>query len=283
MHISSHPVLSLQDISCFGQCSLTVALPILSACGLETVILPSAVLSTHTGGFSGFSFRDLTDDIPPIVAHWKKEGIRFGAFYTGYLGSARQIDMALGIASDMLVERAPLVVDPAMADNGTLYGGFDGAFVREMARLAAKADYLLPNVTEACLLTSTPYREPGAYDAAWIDSLLSGLGALGAKHVILKGVCLEEGFIRVLVRDTAAGTTETYRHERLPVSSHGTGDVFASAFTGALLRAHTPLGAVKIAADYVLECIRSTMDDPGHAYGVKFEPRIPDLLAALRA
>lgn len=282
MNISSHPVLSLQDISCFGQCSLTVALPILSACGLETVILPSAVLSTHTGGFSGWTFRDLTDDIPPIVAHWKKEGIRFCAFYTGYLGSARQIDMALGIASGMLVEGAPLVVDPAMADNGALYGGFDDAFVREMARLAAKADYLLPNVTEACLLTGTPYREPGAYDEAWIDSLLAKLGALGAKHVILKGVCLEEGFIRVLARDAAAGTTETYRHERLPVSSHGTGDVFASAFTGALLRGRTPLGAVKIAADYVVASIRSTMDDPGHAYGVKFELGIPGLVAALR-
>lgn len=282
MKISSRPVLSLQDISCFGQCSLTVALPILSACGLETVILPSAVLSTHTGGFSGWTFRDLTDDIPRIAAHWKKEGIRFRAFYTGYLGSARQIDMALDLAGSLLDGGAPLVVDPAMADNGVLYGGFDEAFVREMARLAAKADYLLPNVTEACLLTGTPYREPGAYDEAWIASLLSKLGELGAKKIVLKGICLAENEIRVLVHDTAAGTTEAYRHERLPVSSHGTGDVFASAFTGALLRGRSPLEAVKVAADYVVACIKETMGDDGHAYGVKFEPCLPRLIDALR-
>jgi pyridoxine kinase len=282
MKLSSRPILTLQDISCFGQCSLTVALPILSACGLETVILPSAVLSTHTGGFSGWTFRDLTDDIPRIVAHWKKEGIRFRAFYTGYLGSARQIDMALGIASEMLEDGAPLVVDPAMADNGALYGGFDAAFVREMARLAAKADYLLPNVTEACLLTGTDYRAPGEYDQAWIDSLLAKLAALGAKKVVLKGVCLEEGFIRVLVHDAAGGGTGTYRHERLPASSHGTGDVFASAFSGALLRGRTPLESVKIAADYVVACIRATMGDDGHAYGVKFEECLPQLVFAVR-
>jgi len=282
MKISSRPVLTLQDISCFGQCSLTVALPILSACGLETVILPSAVLSTHTGGFSGWTFRDLTDDIPRIAEHWKKEGIRFRALYTGYLGSARQIDMALDLAKTFLDEGSPLVVDPAMADNGKLYGGFDAAFVGEMARLAAKADYLLPNVTEACLLTGTPYRAAGEYDASWVEELLSKLASLGAKRVVLKGVCLEEAFIRVLVHDAAGGATETYRHERLPVSSHGTGDVFASAFTGALLRGRTPLESVKIAADYVVSCIKETMGDDGHAYGVKFEACLPQLVFAVR-
>ncbi len=281
MKLSAHPILSLQDISCFGQCSLTVALPILSACGHETVILPSAVLSTHTGGFTGWTFRDLTDDIPGIAEHWRKEGLRFQAFYTGYLGSARQIDMALEIAASLLLPGAPLVVDPAMADNGKLYGGFDEAFVREMARLCAKADYLLPNVTEACLLTGTPYRAPGEYDEAWVRDLLAKLAALGAKRIVLKGLCLDQDSIRVAVHDAAAGTTEVYRHERLAVSSHGTGDVFASAFTGALLRGKTPLEAVRIAADYVVACIRVTMDDPGHAYGVKFERVLPQLVAAL--
>lgn len=281
MNISSHPILTLQDISCFGQCSLTVALPILSACGHETVILPSAVLSTHTGGFKGWTFRDLTDDIPGIAAHWRAEGLRFQAFYTGYLGSARQIDMALDIAGSLLQDGAPLIVDPAMADNGSLYGGFDDAFVREMARLCAKADYLLPNVTEACLLTGTPYRAPGEYDEAWVSGLLSKLAALGARRVILKGLCLDGDSIRVAVHDSASGATECYRHVRLAVSSHGTGDVFASAFTGALMRGKTPLESVKIAADYVVACIRATMGDPGHAYGVKFETVLPSLASAL--
>ena len=281
MNISAHPVLTLQDISCFGQCSLTVALPILSACGLETVILPSAVLSTHTGGFTGWTFRDLTDDIPGITAHWNHEGIRFQAFYTGYLGSARQIDMALDIAGSLLVDGAPLVVDPAMADNGKLYGGFDEAFVREMARLCAHADYLLPNITEACFLTGTPYRAPGEYDEAWIRGLLDKLAALGAKRIVLKGILLDEGKVRIAVYDTVAGKTETYVHEHLPVSSHGTGDVFASAFTGALLRGKTPVEAVQVAAQFVLASIRATMGDEGHKYGVKFEGCLAGLAASL--
>lgn len=281
MKISTHPVLTLQDISCFGQCSLTVALPILSACGLETVILPSAVLSTHTGGFTGWTFRDLTDDIPGIAAHWGHEGLRFQAFYTGYLGSARQIDMAMDIADKLLLNGAPLIVDPAMADNGKLYGGFDEAFVREMTRLCARADYLLPNITEACFLTQTPYRAPGEYDEAWVRDLLARLAALGAKRVILKGLLLEEGKVRIAVYDAAAGTTEAYVHEHLPVSSHGTGDVFASAFTGALLRGKTPVGAVQVAADFVLASIRATMGDDGHRYGVKFEGCLAGLAASL--
>ena len=152
-----------------------------------------------------------------------------------------------------------------------------------MARLCARADHLLPNVTEACLLTGTPYRATGDYDEAWVRGLLAKLAGLGAKKIVLKGVCLEEGAIRVLVHDAATGATEAYRHERLAANSHGTGDIFASAYTGALLRGKAPLAAVKIAADYVVSCIRATMGDAGHAYGVKFEEVLPELVAAVRA
>ena len=137
-------VLTVQDISCVGQCSLTVALPILSACGLETCILPSAVLSTHTGGFSGYTFRDLTEDMPAIEAHWVKENIRFDAVYTGYLGSAKQIDYVKCMLRSLSKPETLAVIDPAMADNGKLYVGFDDAFVECMRTLAGEADYLLP-------------------------------------------------------------------------------------------------------------------------------------------
>ena len=142
-------ILTVQDISCVGQCSLTVALPIISACGIETCVLPSAVLSTHTAGFKGYTFRDLTDDMPDICAHWQKEGISFDAVYTGYLGSTKQIDYVKNILSTVKKSDGYAVVDPAMADNGKLYPGFDMEFVEAMKTLCGAADYILPNITEA--------------------------------------------------------------------------------------------------------------------------------------
>ena len=195
--MSYKKILTIQDISCVGQCSLTVALPILSACGMETCILPSAVLSTHTGGFSGFTFRDLTDDMPAIQAHWQKEGIKFSAIYTGYLGSLKQIDYVKDILQTMGAENCVRVVDPAMADNGKLYSIFDMEYVEAMKGLCGMADILLPNITEACFLTGTQYKE--VYDEAYVATLVEKLLALGAKTVVLTGVSYAEGKTGVLV------------------------------------------------------------------------------------
>ena len=270
-------VLSVQDISCVGQCSLTVALPILSACGAETCVLPSAVLSTHTGGFSGFTFRDLTDDMPAILAHWQKEGIAFDAIYTGYLGSTKQIDYVKAIFDGVAAEGCVRVVDPAMADHGKLYTGFDMAFVDAMKTLCGKADYLIPNLTEACFLTDTPYTE--TYDRAFIDTLLEKLLALGCKNVIITGVSYKQGTTGVVVMEN--GTYNYYEHEMLPNSCHGTGDIYASAFVGALMRGKTAYDAAKIAADYAVECIRYTGTLENHWYGAAFEPVLPKLIRSL--
>ena len=189
-------ILTIQDISCVGQCSLTVALPIISACGIETCVLPSAVLSTHTAGFTGYTFRDLTDDMPAIRDHWVREGITFDAIYTGYLGSTRQIDMVAHIF-DTLCPEGKKIVDPAMADHGKCYSGFDEKYVRAMERLCRKADMILPNITEACFLTGQEYRSE--YDAAYIEELLQKLSGLGAKTVVLTGVSYEAGKIGVIV------------------------------------------------------------------------------------
>ncbi|MGI6218122.1 MAG: bifunctional hydroxymethylpyrimidine kinase/phosphomethylpyrimidine kinase, partial [Coriobacteriales bacterium] len=159
-------ILTIQDISCVGQCSLTVALPIISACGIETCILPSAVLSTHTGGFTGFTVRDLSDDIPGIAAHWQKEGIKFDAIYTGYLGSEDQIDYVLDISEKLTNPGAVKIFDPAMADNGSLYPAFDDKYVVAMRRLCSHADFVLPNITEASLLTGMEYRTE--YDEGYV-------------------------------------------------------------------------------------------------------------------
>lgn len=272
-------VLTIQDISCVGQCSLTVALPIISACGLETAILPSAVLSNHTGGFKSWTFRDLTDDMPDIEQKWIEESIAFDAIYTGYLGSARQIDIVKHIFGTCSKPGCLHIVDPAMADNGKLYYGFDDAFVKEMAKLCAAADYVLPNITEASLITGMEYKE--TYDLAYVTELAQKLAEMGPKSVILTGISYEPATTGVVVYEN--GELSYYQHHRLPKGSHGTGDVYASAFTGALMRGKSSFDAAKIAADYTVKCIENTVDDPDHWYGVKFESVLPELICALEA
>lgn len=271
-------ILTIQDISCVGQCSLTVALPILSACGLETAILPSAVLSTHSVGFRDFTFRDLTEDIPAIEHHWQQEGIRFQAVYTGYLGSARQIEMVQDICQNLLVPGGKKIVDPAMADRGELYPVFDMDFVQEMKKLVREGDIVLPNITEASLLTDTEYREK--YDEEYICGLVDGIHRLGAGTVVLTGVSYDAHSTGVLVSEQ--GKQTYYRHELLDRGCHGTGDVYASSFVGAYMHGKTVPEAARIAADYTLACIKNTLDDPDHWYGVKFEPVLGELIEALK-
>ncbi|MBQ9467515.1 MAG: pyridoxamine kinase [Clostridia bacterium] len=271
-------ILTVQDISCFGQCSLTVALPILSAAGQETVILPSAVLSTHTAGFSGYTFRDLTDDIPKICAHWQKEGIHFDAVYTGYLGSAKQIGYVKELIAKTGGEKVVTFVDPAMADNGKLYPGFDLAFVDEMKKLAFGADFILPNITEACYLVRKEYKE--VYDETYIDGLLESLKRAGAKNIILTGVGYTPETTGVVVLDENGKSY--YKHKKISRGSHGTGDVYASAFVGAHMNGKSAYQAAKIAADYTVRCIEGTVDDDAHRYGVKFEPALPYYIDLLK-
>lgn len=270
-------VLTIQDISCVGQCSLTVALPILSACGAETCVLPSAVLSTHTAGFTGFTVRDLTEDIPAIAAHWKKENIIFDAVYTGYLGSTEQIAYVKDIFAELLKKDGLAIVDPAMADNGKLYPAFDRAYVEEMKTLCAAADVVLPNITETCFLTDSDYRE--TYDEGYIRDLAEKLLSLGAKTVVLTGVGYRDGKTGVVVCDRNGYAY--YEHKKIAKGCHGTGDVYASAFVGALLRGKSAFEAAKLAADYTVSCIELTQDDPAHWYGVKFELALPELIKAL--
>lgn len=275
--MSYKKILTIQDISCVGQCSLTVALPILSACGNETCILPSAVLSTHTGGFSGFTFRDLTDDMPLIQKHWQKEGIKFDAIYTGYLGSIKQIGYVQNILNTMGNETCIKIVDPAMADNGKLYSIFDSNYVEAMKPLCGSADILLPNITEACFLTDTEYKED--YDEEYVKELCLKLTALGAKTVVLTGVGFTPDTTGAAVYEN--GEISYYTHHKFAKGSHGTGDIYASAFTGALLRGKTVYGSAKIAADYTYKCIENTIGDESHWYGVKFETAIPYLIKFL--
>ena len=271
-------ILTIQDISCVGQCSLTVALPILSACGVETGILPSAVLSTHTAGFTGYTFRDLTDDMPAIKDHWVKEGIRFSAVYTGYLGSTKQVAIVADIMAATGDETCVKVVDPAMADNGKLYPGFDDAYVEAMKGLCAKADFVVPNITESCFLTGIEYKT--AYDKAYIDAHIEALTAMGCKNIILTGVSYRPGKTGIEVVEN--GVRQYYEHDFLPNSCHGTGDIYASAFVGALMRGKTAYDAAAIAANYTVECIKATAQLDNHWYGAAFEPVLGKLIDMLK-
>ena len=267
-------LLTIQDISCVGQCSTTVALPLISACGVECAVLPPAILSNHTGGFKTWSFADLTGELNKVEAKWIEQNIRFDAFYTGYVCESH-IDPILSIVKTCANPDALRFVDPAMADNGVLYTGFAPDFPSKMARLCKGADYLLPNLTEAALLTGQVPKLSG-YTKDEIESLIAKLHALDAKNVVLTGVSFDPALLGLAVSD---GRTVQYDfNPRNPRSAHGTGDVFASVFAGAVLRGKTALEAGALAADIVCEAIDATEAD--HWYGVSFEQTIPSLTKA---
>ena len=256
-------ILTVQDISCVGQCSLTVALPVLSACGHEVCVLPTALLSTHTGGFGKPAIFPLSNALPEIVEHWKQNEITFDLILTGYLGSVSAIQTVMQVMETMLSPGGMCIVDPAMADHGKLYSGFDEEYVLAMKRLCERADVILPNLTEAALLSGVPYQD--RTDEAYARELLE---ALPNERVILTGVGEED--TGLLLRD--GGEVKRYSHPRLPGSYSGTGDLFAAAFSGALASEKGVYESAQIAADFTCGCIECTIRQPAHWYGVKFEP-----------
>ena len=269
--------MSIQDISCLGKCSLTVALPIISAMGVETCIVPTAVLSTHTM-FNNFTFRDLTDDMEPIMNHWLKEGFQFDAIYTGYLGSEKQIEIVNKYFENFGNKGNYIIVDPAMADNGKMYTGFEPEFALKMAELCRHADIILPNISEASFMLGVEY--PGE-DATFeqLKDLLLGLANLGSKKVVITGVNLPDNKFGFVGYDTETEEFFSYGTEKIEMKSHGTGDVFASTFTGALMNDYNVFDSLKIAADFTCACIRNTYKDPTAVnYAVNFEEEIPYLL-----
>lgn len=268
-------IVSIQDISDLGKCSLTAALPVISALGVECAVMPTAVLSTHTM-FSGFTFHDLTDEMEPVERHWKEQGISFDAVYTGYLGSYRQIDIVKKFFADF-GEGAKIIVDPAMADNGRLYTGFTPEFAHRMAELCRGADIVLPNITEACFMLDKEYK--GNYDREYIIDLLNGLRGLGAKECVITGVSFEEGRLGAMKLNSDTGEIFEYYTVRQPESFHGTGDLFSSAVVGGVMRGMSVDNALKLACDFICESIRLTIAEEGHnTYGVNFEQAIPYLL-----
>lgn len=279
-------VAAIHDISGFGRCSLTVALPILSAAGIETAVIPTAVLSTHTGGFTGFTYRDLTEDIPAIAHHWKSLDLHFDALYSGFLGSFEQLDLVDQIFTSFKTPENLILVDPVMADNGVLYKLFPPTFPEGMKRLCSKADIIIPNITEALLLLDEPYH-PGPYSQAFIQEVLRKLSRIGPQSIVLTGVHFDDQQLGVATYESGAETNGKERihyvlEPRIPGYYHGTGDVFGSALLGALLNQFSLPEAARIAVEYTTASIRRTYAAQSDIrFGVLFEKEIPGFIKNL--
>lgn len=271
-------IAAINDISCIGKCSLTVALPILSCAGFEACPVPTAVLSTHTGDFTGFTFHDLTNQLQPIANHWKTLDLSFDAVYSGYLGSFSQLDFAANFI-DSYKQNAVILVDPVMGDHGRLYSGFDKSFAKGMTRLCKKADIIVPNITEACYMTDTEYMEE-VHTVEYIEGLLQKLSLITDGDIVLTGVSLCEGQIGAACMHK--GEISYVSSEKLEVAFHGTGDVFASVLLAALMRDFPLDKATKTAVDFVVLCIKKTAELVGNKhYGVNFELCMRELLNML--
>lgn len=273
-------ILTIQDISCLGKCSITVALPIISAMGVETTILPTAVLSTHTM-FKNFTVKDLTDQLVPITEHWKQEGVHFDAIYTGYLGSDEEIEIVKKIFVDFKDDDTLIFVDPVMGDHGKLYPAFDESYAKHNATLCGSADIIVPNLTEACFMTDTEYKED--YDEAYIKDLIQKLVSLGSKVVVLTGIAFEDGKNGVYGYDSRSGEYFSYENDHVDAVFHGTGDIFSSVSVGGIVRGLSFEDAFALAADYTAATIQETLKKPEKPwYGVDFETTIPQLVTSLQ-
>lgn len=272
-------ILAVHDISCVGRCSLTVALPIISAVGIECSGLPTAVLSTHTGGFKGYTYRDLTEDMVPIDEHWKSLGITFDAFYTGFLGSFEQIDIVSKLFDDLRNDKTTVYVDPVMADGGKLYPVFGPDFPQGMRKLCEKADVIMPNLTELCLMLGDEWIE-GPYTHEYIDSMMEKARAFGVKRIVLTGISYEKGKVGAVYKDFVTGETGEVMREEIPGYYHGTGDVFSSALVGACECGLSLKDAVEAAVNLTVSSIIRTYESGEDVrYGVNFEIGLGDYIA----
>ena len=267
-------VAAVHDLSGFGRCSLSIVMPTLSAMGVQCCPLPTAFLSTHTGGFTGNTFLDLTDQMAPVTEHWRREGVSFDAIYTGFMGSREQMALTAEFIRTFKREDNLIVIDPVMGDHGELYAGFNEEYVKENTTLCSLADIIVPNVTEAAYMTNMPYKSE--YDVDYIRSMLDRVIEMGAKHAVITGVSLYPG--KTGVYGFEGNSYFSYQNKHYDAIFYGTGDLFASTSVGALVQGYSMEEAFQLASDHTAHTIDVTMQDPNRAwYGVDFESTLCDL------
>ena len=275
-------IVTILDISCFGKCSLTVALPIISAMGIETAVIPTAVLSTHTGpGFKDYTFRDLTSDIPAIAKHWKSMKLKFDALYTCYLDSPEQVEIVSDFFNDFGGDDNVIIVDPVLGDAGKLYAGFTMDFVEKMKKLCKKADYIIPNMTEVSFLLGIPYTE--VYDEAYVKDVLRKLAALGCKVPVITGVHYDDIQQGAAAYDSEKDEFYFSFDKNVNYRFHGTGDIFSSVFTGACALGMNLQQCIDIAVKFTLDCIEATVPELDEMwYGSCFELCLDKLISYVK-
>ena len=264
----------IQDLSCIGRCSLAVAMSVIPVLGVETAVIPTAILSNHTA-FSSFTFVDFTKEAEDIIDHWKQQDFKFDAIYIGYLGSIDLIRMTERFIRTFRGENTYVILDPAFGDHGRLYTGFDMNYVAELKKLCAEADVILPNVTEACFLLGEAFSE----DAACSRMLMQRAGELltgRLRNVLITSCQFSDHEISLAC---VGENAFVYSHERLTMSMHGTGDLFASVFSGLVTRGWNIEKAARLAADFTSDCISYSMKLDDHRwYGVDYEGMLPELI-----
>ncbi len=271
-------VAAIHDISGFGRCSLTVAMPILSAMGIQCCPLPTAYLSTHTGGFTGFTFADLTDEMPLAAAHWASLRIQFQAIYTGFLGSSRQMKIVEDFFETFRLPDTLLIIDPVMGDDGKIYTTYTPEMCEGMRRLSQQADVITPNLTEAALLLGIPYAELPSGRSGFLD-IVHQLSLDGKRSVVLTGASTRPNYIGAAYFDSKTYKYDIIETRRTPKEFYGTGDVFASVLTGALLRGSEMDDAVRQAVNFVQLCVeRTAAEELPMSEGVDFEPLLRHLI-----
>ena len=274
-------IAAIHDISCVGRCSLTVALPILSAAGFDTGVLPTAVLSTHTGEFEGYTWRDLTEDIKPISKHWQSLNLEFDALYSGFLGSFEQIDLVAELFDAFRKKDTIILVDPVMADKGKLYPVYSPEMAKGMTKLCKKADVIVPNLTEAAFMLDEEYVGE-LYDKEYIEATLKKLAGINSGDVVLTGVSFEKGKLGAASFESETGNISYCFCDYVDGWFHGSGDVFGSTLLAALLNGFTLENATQLAVDYTQKCIVITEKlNQERRYGVCFEKALPYLIERL--
>ncbi len=286
-------VAAVHDISCFGRCSLTVIMPILSCMGIQVCPLPTAVLSTHLGGFKNIAFCDFTERMPEFYHHWQQEGITFDCIYSGFLASEQQIDTVSQFIDEFSANKPLVLVDPVMGDEGRLYSVYTPKMQEHMKRLVSKADIITPNFTEACFLLGEQYQDK-VLEPDLLKDWLVRLASFGPSVVIMTGIPLANGHILNIgyEKTTACNaccqngqSTGAYWEvvsEQIPARYPGTGDIFASILAGALLRKHNVPQAMELAAEFVAVAIKDTYEaGTPTREGVILESALPWLMQAL--
>lgn len=269
---------AIHDLSGMGKCSLTVALPIVSATGVECCCIPTALLSTHTGGFTDWTFTDLSGDMVPIAEHWHGLGLEFDAIYSGYLASPVQGKLLERVIELLRGENTLVVVDPAMADNGKYYANLGGEMTECFRGLIKKADIITPNITEACFLTDMEYKH-GVHDMSYVTELIDRLSELGPSFVAVTGVSIEAEKVGIVARDNRSGKMCSVMKTVLDGMFHGSGDVFASAFAALLTRGASLENALNAAEEFVTAAIeRTAVRATPRQYGLDFEGVLPDYI-----